>query len=135
MQWLIDIIAARVISTIGVPPCFVDRGDPDRTDLMIYPPTIDDFWHDWDLSAIVPAAASAVLIRCIGITLLPSSGFSLRTNGNVGLNNMNLMYSQVVGVNVADSAIVALKADLTVQYMAPPASYAFIALVIAGWWL
>lgn len=135
MQWLIDIVTAAVIELIGVPPCFIDRGDPDRLDLTIFPPTMDDAWHDWDLSALVPTAASAVLIRCVGLPFLIGSGFTLRTNGNVNMTNVTFLYSQIAGIAVADSAIVALKADRTIEYMAPAGSYQLVGLAVGGWWL
>lgn len=135
MQWLIDIIAETVIERMGIPPCFVDRGDPAPPDLIVLPATMDNTWYNWRITHIVPAGATAVLIRTFGAALLVAADFRQRTLGNANIQNISHLYSQVAGVNVSANAIVAVGADRTVQYWAPLGGYSVVMLTVGGWWM
>lgn len=63
MQWLINLVAEKVIAEIGVPPCYIDRGDFTGEFASINAGLNDGLWHEIDFSSIVPANAKAVVIR------------------------------------------------------------------------
>ena len=58
MQWLVDLVYAMVLSK----GFYFDRGDPAVSDFTTADFLPDDNWHDFDLSAIVPTEAKAVLL-------------------------------------------------------------------------
>lgn len=118
------------ISTMG----YVDRGDPAAYDLEQGAMTMDNAWHDWDLSSIVPAGATAV--NLVGLVQYTAAGNALffRRNGNTNQVAMPGIFSQVANVSNYSSIIVACDASRIIEYKAT-VSFTAISLVIIGWWI
>lgn len=134
MQWLIDIIAQRVIDTIGIPPCYIDRGDPAAQDFSIADFILGDGWHELDLSVIVPAGAKAVLLRQSFSTSTAQEAAMLRTAGNVNMFNTSFHLTQMASDVIGDDVTVALSDDRKIEYRLSVNTTSFY-LTVRGWWL
>lgn len=130
MQWLIDL----VIEKIGVPPCFYDRGDPAAWDFTWINLNTDGAWHDLDLSAIVPNAAKAVLLRIRVQCGVVAKLLQFRKSGNVNSLNTNGFRVQVANV-VFEGDLVCACTNGHIEYrtnIIAPTKLADI--LVKGWW-
>lgn len=130
MQWLIDL----VIEAIGVPPVFIDRGDPATSDWNQATLTLDGAWHELDISAIVPTNASAILFRGLMRDGAIAKRLGFRKAGHVNAFNTSIMYTQVADVFIQQDCIIAVTTNQKIEYIAD-AGIDLIFLTIAGWWL
>jgi hypothetical protein len=126
--------AFRSIAQADVPAMFTDRGDPSGVDKGIAGFTRDDAWHDWDLSAIVPAGATAVLLR---IHLEASSGglyINFRKNGQS--NAVNIAKGFLVSTaGCWVDLTVACDSGRVIEYLVwNVAGWSTIDVTVAGWW-
>lgn len=135
MQWLIDIITERVIAEIGIPPTFIDRGDPPGADYILAQFIVDWGWHELDLSAIVPAGAKAILFQINGIPLDINAGFYMQRHGNVNFTVYSQYAPNVVGASHNEDLTVACDEDRKVDYLVGVGHFVDIDLVVKGWWL
>lgn len=131
MQWLIDLI----IESIGVPPCYIDRGDEAIDDFRAIDFTRDGFWHTLDLSGIIPTNATAV-----SLTVLIASGiindiatFAPRITS--GLGNFNTIVSQVANLSINKDLTISIGPNRTIAYKIPPGVWQVVNLSVKGWWL
>lgn len=131
MQWLIDLI----IDAIGVPPCYVDRGDPAAYDYYVGDFTKDGAWHDLDLSAIVPAGAVSVCILIYLKSLSSGRWFRLRQKGKVNEFNICSRITPIAATAYITDGVVTLDANRVIQYKIQNTTWNNIRLCIKGWWL
>jgi len=110
----------------------IDRGDPIASDFTQADMTLDNAWHDLDLSAIVPADAIWVMF-IVELRHNVGDGFlQFRKNGNANVFASPKVYVQVVNEEVAaqmlvpcdDAQIIEYRADLNIQ---------FVTMTILGW--
>lgn len=130
MQWLIDLI----IEAIGIPPVFIDRGDPAAADWSQATLTLDGTWNDLDLSALVPANASAVMLNCFIADNLVGKSIGFRKSGNANVWNTSAVYTQVAGILNQQDIIVPASANQKIEYLGD-AGIDTILLTVRGWWL
>lgn len=135
MQWLIDLCAERVIETIGIPPTFIDRGDPAAYDFIANDLTKDDAWHDLDLSGIVPSGSTAVLINLQAKSNGAGNYFQLRTNGNSNSRNVSYITTPVAVVANGFDCIVPVDSTRIIEYLLSVATWFTASLTVKGWWL
>jgi hypothetical protein len=112
---------------------FADRGDPSSLDKTTW--TADGNWYDWDLSAVVPAGAKAVLLWILVSDDAANSTFKLRKNGNSNAVNFAEIYTQVSGVFNTGDFIVACDSNRVIEYNATNTTWTDIQAVIKGWFL
>lgn len=134
MQWLIDMVTEKVLAEIGIPPVFVDRGDPAVADWTEATLTINSAWHDLDLSTIVPEGASTVLFNGYIRDDAVNSYFFLRSKDNAGLYNISAIITQVANVPVQRDMVVKLTSDRKISYTGFTGTD-FVSLTVRGWWL
>jgi len=130
MQWLIDLI----IEAIGIPPCYIDRGDPAAADFTIADFNITNAWTMLDLSAIVPEGATAVNCSFTIKATSVNRKFRLRRHGNVNDIAMGKVRTQVANVLIGDNCTVAVDADRKVDYWRELIGINFCNMNILGWW-
>lgn len=135
LQWLIDTVTDAVLLAIGIPPVFIDRGDPDSFDFLETDLLFDADWHPLNLSTIVPVRAQAVLIRTLLVTNVLGPSLHFRKHGNVNAQNASANWCLVADVFTATDSIVACDTDRIIDYSAPPDRVTAAALTIGGWWL
>lgn len=138
MQWLINLVAERVINTIGVPPCYIDRGDPAIVDFIIGAFTTDGNWHELDLSAIVPENAKAISATVNLKAGNVLSEFGIRIHGNANDESRSRAIIQVADLLFAADFICGVNTDRKIDYKSTPdflSIWGIIDLTIKGWWL
>jgi len=110
----------------------IDRGDPAITDLTQAAMTMDGNWYDWDMSAVVPADATWVLLRVNIQDAFVPRPLNFRKNGNVNLQTIPGLVNQVVNKNYEAELLVPCDDAQIIEYMAPGA-IALIEIIILGW--
>lgn len=129
MQWLIDL----VIETIGVPPCYIDRGDPVNEDFTAAQLIDDGAWHELDLSGIVPAKAQAVHLILVFVNAAISKLVTLRKAGNVRVRNISVLYTYIAGVPTYHTTFVAVDADRKIEYNIDAGGWILKGMTVRGW--
>jgi len=129
MKWLIDLI----IEQIGVPPCYIDRGDPADYDLVQGDMTLDNDHHDFDLSSIVPEGATAVHLRVLLKNTIVNKRIEFRKKGNVNTRNTAQCTTQVANVTLNNDVIVAVGESRIIEYWANAGGWVSISIVVRGW--
>lgn len=114
-------------------PVFVDRGDKNVNDKFTGDFAKDGAWHDLDLSAIVPAGSSAVVLKIKGQTTAAPGALVFRKNGNTGGETVSGLYTQVANVPTLASVFVALDAGRIVEYLASALTWTTLDLCVVGW--
>ena len=114
---------------------YVHRGDPATADFTRLDFIRDDGWHDLDLSAILPAAASGKLI--LFRVEIQSSNlahlFTLRQPGQLSAHNAGKISCPVINRSFYASLPVLCDINRQIEYKTSPIS-AVIDLTVAGWW-
>lgn len=111
----------------------IDRGDPAAFDFIETALTQDMAWHDLDLSAIVPADASWVLLRILAKHTSTIAGAILfRKNGNA--NTVAVETADVVKINVDcfTQLLVPCDSSQVIEYMYP-ANLTDLQIAVLGW--
>jgi hypothetical protein len=131
VQWLIDL----VIAAIGIPPVFIDRGDPNVVDFAVGDFTKDGGWHDLDLSGIIPSNAS-----CVGFFLnLKANAVGklvrVRTKGNIWIGNISMAQTEVANLSILNDCFCPVGSDGLLEYQASAAGITDLTLTVKGWWL
>lgn len=112
---------------------FVDRGDPAAPDKQAVDLTKDGAWHDWDLSAIVPANAKAVVFRVAMQDDAVASRIGFRQNGNANTVNVQWTDVHVANLTVNGNFIVACDGSRIVEYFVTNVVWTFIQITVVGW--
>lgn len=131
MQWLIDLI----IEKIGIPPVFIDRGDPATADFDEGDLIANDAWHDLDLSSITPNGAKGV---CLYISMFPpgvTHYLYFRKKGNVNFSNISGVISEIAGVISDHDITVPLDADRKIEYLLITGYAGTLTITVKNWWL
>jgi len=131
MQWLIDL----VIEAIGVPPCYIDRGDPATADFTKGDFVVDGNWYAKDLSSIVPEGAQAVALRLYAKSSAANRFIMFRENGNVNEQNMSYIRTQIASLSFGCDIVVPLDADRKIETRVQAALWEAIEVTVKGWWL
>lgn len=122
------------LAQADIPAMFTDRGDPAAADKIATDLTIDSAYHDWDLSAIVPAGATSVLIRVTANNTGAGATLLLRKNGISNAVNITRIDTQVKGVYVSRDAVVPCDSGRVIEYYVLNSGTWNITLAVGGWW-
>lgn len=135
MQWLINLVAEKVIAEIGVPPCYVDRGDPAEPDFEDTDLIVPTDWRELDLSGIVPAGAVAVHLRTWLQHTTARNYIQFRKHGNTNDINAFTSITQAANTYIFFDGAVGLDEDRKVDYKVVGEDWTIIFITVAGWWL
>jgi len=119
--------------TLTVSGTYVHRGDPsgkDKTDFIA-----NGTWIDWDLSAIVPAGATAVLMHVAILDDAAGNAFEFRRNGSTDVYAKARTNTQVANIPMTQSLIVPCDTNRIVEYTATNTTWAALEATIVGWWI
>lgn len=111
-----------------------------REDVAAYDKELADFtrdyaWHDWDLSSIVPDGAKAIALLVLMSGTAGNLIFQVRPNGYTNAHTAPELRSQVSGVYVGGTLVVACDAARVIEYRASnSAAWSTIAATVIGWW-
>lgn len=115
-------------------PIFVDRGNPAVDDRETGDFTKDGTWRDWDLSAIVPAGAKAVLLKVFAQATVAGAAFIVRKDGNsTGATTAGLI-TQVANGPLMNMLTVAISEAGVIEYNASNHTWAYLYVTVCGWW-
>jgi hypothetical protein len=114
-------------------PRFINRGDPNTWDATQETLTVDDDWHEWDLSSIVPAGAVAVLIRITICCPNQNAAVQFRKKGNVNLLNVAQILQQVEDVYYNTDVICPVDTGRKLEYYISSVVWSAITVCIKGW--
>lgn len=131
MQWLIDL----VIEAIGIPPVYVDRGDYQTYDFKTTDFTQDTAWHELDLSAIVPAGASAVKFHLKTRNTTVATFMRFRKHGHTGDEYRCTNRTQVSNIAFGFYLVVGVDSDRKIDYYVKTPNFTAIHITVQGWWL
>lgn len=131
MDWLIKL----VIEAIGIPPVYIHRGDPHSYDFDTGDFVKDGTFNDLDLSAIVPAGASAVAFHFGVAGQQVNAHVLFETTGDHLSKNFAEIFTPVANNTVSGDFIVALDADRKITYQFSNVVWLFCKFTVKGWWL
>lgn len=113
---------------------FVDRGDPAVSDWDQDDLTMNNAWHDLDLSAIVPAGAIAVLLLVAFLDDTLNSYLEFRKKGNSNAMNVGVVTATVINVSHQEDILVACDSNRVIEYHATE-DLLSVYITVRGWWL
>lgn len=116
---------------------FVDRGDLSGWDFDAGDFTYDASWNEWDLSAIVPAAAAGKLVRFFGLvrhSTYVGAELQFRQAGNSNARNVDKITSQVTATDQGHTFEVLCDADRKIEYYGD-AGWTPTYYYVRGWWI
>jgi len=112
---------------------YVDRGDPSPYDYTGASFTLDNQWHDLDISSIVPKGAKLVFFFVTVRATDAAKYFYLRKKGNVNTYNVGKLSTQVANVSFNYTMTVTPDANAVIQYKAATATWLSLNVTIRGW--
>ena len=110
----------------------IDRGDPVAVDYNQAGLALDGAWHDLDLSAIVPADASWIYLRCTVTDATINRELAFRKDGNANTMAASKIHTQVANQMTEMSVLVPCSTTRVIEYRAS-AAIAAVGIVILGW--
>lgn len=113
----------------------VNRGDPFLSDFTETNLTTNATWQDLDLSAIVPAGATAVELRCGINDGLVASVIIFRKKGHTHLYNAQALYIQVANIPYDCTFTLFCDANRLIEYYATNTTWTNINIIVLGWWI
>ncbi len=110
-----------------------DRGDPAAFDFTEAGLTMDNAWHDLDLSAIVADPdASFVLLRVLAQDAAPGTTLHFRKNGNANAIAIQGLVCDVASQDMEGVFLVPCDVGQVIEYRAS-AAWDSIDLAVLGW--
>lgn len=113
---------------------YVDRGDPSSPDYTSATLTLDNNWHDLDLSGIIPAGGKAALFRIIARTASVGSSIQFKMKGKTQSSTVATVYINVSNGWEWTEKIVPVDANRFIEYKISNVSWSALTLTVAGWW-
>lgn len=115
---------------------FFDRGDVIALDFELGDLTVDNGWHDLDLSSIVAYGAKAVLLKLEGENSAVSGEMLIKKKGNTYYTNAGVFRLAEANLEHAEDVIVPLSSDRMVEYsVANVGVWDTLSIHVKGWWL
>ncbi|MBA7526366.1 hypothetical protein ES705_18528 [subsurface metagenome] len=113
----------------------VNRGALTGWDFSIDDLTADSNWHDLDLSSIIPAKATFVLLNLIIDNITAERSIRFRTKTVSGETYYAALHAQFGGRLTDGHYIVALDANRVIQYRATASGWIRLDINVIAWWL
>lgn len=134
-EFCIDVVQEWADARFLQPPGFVNRGDPAPLDFSWLNNAFFPLSVDLDLSGIIPANTSAVVLRLFVIKNAVSHFARFRTKGNASWTNGAIIRIQVANVENDLDIVVVPDANGIVEMGVSAGIWAEISICVAGWWL
>ena len=126
---------AEAIDALGGGDVYVDRGDPSAWDFEAGDLTLSNSaFQDLDLSSIVPAGATRVLLSIQVRTDTVQVAAEVRENGNSSAYNTLTTSTIVTGVTSQVQGGVVLDSNRIVEYRIGTAA-TVVKILVRGWWI
>jgi hypothetical protein len=114
---------------------FIDRGDPAAYDFTKANLTLDGYYHDLDLSAIVPAEARAVLLRTRIRSTTVNAYIRLKKKGNVNDYNVSQSIQYLASAYISAELTQPIGTDGLLELWGSSEPWNNVDIVVKGWWL
>jgi len=114
---------------------FVDRGDPTAVDWNRDSLSANDTWAELDLSSIVPAGATLVLLR---VSIYPTGvgkELRFRKNGNANAINFTRVAGLVATELHSQDMFVKTDSNRVVEYFKSADGFNALSVTVGGWWI
>ena len=112
---------------------FINRGDPSAADYSQATLTIDSAYHDLDLSSIVTAGATSILLQVGFRDGSVGHDAIFRMNDNSNAINISHLTNQVADTWIYSDIIVPCDASRVIEYNLQT-GMDFINVTVKGWW-
>lgn len=112
---------------------FITAGDPATYDFVKSDLTLNNAFHDMDLSGIAPAGAKAVIMSVRMRTATVGSYFAIKPGSNT--NNFNISYAatQVANQFFYSPLTIEMDASMVLKYAAANVTWTNVDISILGW--
>lgn len=112
---------------------YIDRGDPAAPDFVLGNLTVDNAWHDLDLSGIVPAAGANMKVYLrLDLYASEKKKMFLRHKGHA--NEINMALAQVTtAYHKDDTYYVVLDANRKIEYKLEVTMWGVVDITVRGW--
>lgn len=115
---------------------FMKKPDQQSYDFTLSDFTIDDNYHDLDLSTLIPAGAKVVLLWGAYKTNTADSEARLAQYGHTGLYLKTLRHQHVVNVGQDIDCLMPVDSNRKIQYaFASGPTYVYINLQVVAWFI
>ena len=114
---------------------FVDRGDSVGVDFSVGDLTIDDAWHDLDLSGVIPVNAKAVILRVECNAPAVGERAKFRTKGHSREDNVSIIRTQVAGIGISYDLFIVPDINGVIEYRISTIAYTVFEIVVGGWFV
>ena len=115
---------------------FQDRGNLTGYDFEVGDLTTDGNWHDLDLSSIIPAGTTAVILRVSIDDDVAGRVIIFRTNGNTDATyNIHSVKNFNANQVATEDVIVTCDENRVIEYQATNTTITTLNIVVSGWWV
>lgn len=135
MQWLIDLINEQMAAYLGIPPTYVPRITNLVSDYQAGDLTLDGAYHTLDLSAIVPAGASAVNLACKVNTATVNSIVRFRHPDDTRDQGRCVLRTQVANIDFRSIHAQGCDSNRHIEYYFSNVVWNSVIMLVRGWWL
>jgi len=118
---------------LHTPGTYVDRGDPSGSDFTESDLTTDGTWRDLDLSSIVPAGATHVILEVTLYDGVAGYGIQFRKNGYSNETTCSYTWVQAANTWIGDQVIIPLDSNRVIEYKAGNITFTNINVSVSGW--
>lgn len=132
MQWLIDIIAQKVIDTIGIPPCYYILTGSNY--FLIDKFIVDGQEHEFDLSSLIPIGTTAINIQARAKSSDGNGIWFIRPPGSSPLGSCH-MRPQVANKDISIHSVVGMTESRSFMYKFYGDTWTSFALKVRGYFL
>lgn len=112
---------------------YYNRGDPAAADFAHTDLTIDNAWHDLDLSGIIPKNTKVVLLRIVLTCDAAWRNVLFRTKGNSNEINCSYLRNFSAGSEIPFDVIVSPDSSGIIEYKVTPDTWSKLTITVAGW--
>lgn len=133
MQWLIDIIKEWADARFVQKPAYVDRGHHPAHDFTFGDFTVDNAWHNLDLSGLVPENAKGVNLHCVGSSTNAGEIIYVKPPSHTATFASCSLRSQVAGVHNCFRRFFALDSNRILEYRITGDGWTNIQMSVKAW--
>jgi len=128
-----DEIDCTGLTGAGGGTSLIDRGDPAANDKTLSDFTTDNAYHDLNLSSIVPAGATWILLKVVVMSSTIPAYIRFRKKGNS--NSINVAVADCIQANLSHpyQFLCPCDADRVIEYYASNSTWSSIQLSVSGW--
>lgn len=134
MQWLIDIVLAAMKAWYADYGGFHDRGPHDSFDYSLGDLTVDNAFHELDLSSIVPDGAKGIVLHLKASSTDITKLARMRRAGDPETLTRCVIRPQVANIEITVHVIIPVDSTRKIDYMLRADGWVTFIITVKGWW-